>query len=186
MSARAFMVEEEYEDFTDDVPLKLHSVLEFLDDVKAVSMDSTTEHQQISSNDSESEEDVPSAEFFNSLRLTPFIAATTQPHPCYCLDKANCMCNLFSLPPLLPLRPSTPAAVEYRVLSSSPPAEKAAAPTRMGLSTSTTAAEGMHFVPLHLAGLHLAKLQGGPRTLTTASSSTSTTTTTMTTTCCRC
>lgn len=186
MSTRAFLGEEEYDDFTDDVPLKLQSVLAFLDDVKAASVESTTEeHQHVSSNDSESEEDaqmVP-VDTPNSLRLTPvFTTASVQPKQCYCLDKAHCMCNLFALPPLLTRKPSLTgaaplAAGEQRAALSSSLPEETAAPVRTPLSTSGVAE--MHLVPLHLASLHL--LKPLPELALTSSTRMGTSTT-----CCRC
>jgi hypothetical protein len=182
MSTCVFLEEEEYEDFTDDVPLKVHSVLEFLEDTKAVSSDTATEHQHVSSNDSESEEDTQSAETLRSLRLTPFMtAATVQPRHCYCLDKANCMCDSFALPPLLAAThkstfataaPSSTA--KYGVLSSSLPDEGRVA---------AIAGEKVHYIPLHLRGLHLAKLQSVTAAPVAGDFSTRPSTST---TCCRC
>ncbi|KAL7703235.1 hypothetical protein N2W54_006795 [Lotmaria passim] len=189
MSTRAFLGEEEYEDFTDDVPLKLHSVLEFLDDAKAASVDGTTEHQHVSSNNSENEEDAQTSATPSSLRLTPFISATAvQPRLCYCLDKEHCMCGLFELPPLLTRKPSlpssiAPAAGEGRVLSSSLPDEGpiAAAAVQPRTTPAASVLDTVHFAPLHLPDLHLTKTQGAATAQTTASMRTRTCTT-----CCRC
>ncbi|KPI85845.1 hypothetical protein ABL78_5099 [Leptomonas seymouri] len=183
MSRRSFINEEEYEDVMDDAPLKLHSVLDFLDDAKATLADSATEHHHVSSNDSESGEDVQSAETSDSLRLTPFITAAATPRQCYCLDKASCMCSSFLLPPLLTRKPlpsaTAPPTAVRGALSSSFPDQGAEASA--GAALSTSAGVCVRCVPLHLVDLHLAKPQDVPSARMTASSWTGTTMT-----CCRC
>lgn len=187
MSTRAFLEEEDYDDFT-DVPLKLHSVLDFLD-TGAASVDGATErNNHVLSTDSESEEDSRGAETPKSLRLTPFIGAAALPRECYCLDKANCMCKLFDLPPLLthkmPTLTALPAPLERVTPLSSSTAGGGGVATVVVTGVPPSVAESVHFVPLHLTHLELGK----PAAATTASSSTPATTTRTSTraTCCRC
>ncbi|CAC9470944.1 hypothetical protein conserved [Leishmania donovani] len=95
-----YIVEEDCEDFS-DVPLKLHSFLEFLD-AGLPSTDGSNTEQHVSSNISEkSEGEWLESDIRHSLRGAPLKAAADRPRRCYCLDDAHCICGQFFLPPLL-------------------------------------------------------------------------------------
>lgn len=94
------MVEEDCEDFS-DVPLKLHSFLEFLD-VGLPSTDGSNTEQHVSSNVSETSEGAwLESDIRHSLPGAPLKAAADRLRQCYCLDNAHCICGQFVLPPLL-------------------------------------------------------------------------------------
>ncbi|GET87196.1 hypothetical protein, unknown function [Leishmania tarentolae] len=98
---RHYMAEEDFEDFS-DVPLKLHSFLEFLDAGLPTADGSNTEKPNSSSNVSESSvEELLESDICGSLRVAPSKAAVDLPRQCYCLDNVHCMCGRFFLPPLL-------------------------------------------------------------------------------------
>ncbi|CBZ25030.1 hypothetical protein, unknown function [Leishmania mexicana MHOM/GT/2001/U1103] len=99
-TTRHYMVDEDCEDFS-DVPLKLHSFLEFLD-VGLSSTDGSNTEPHVSSNVSEkSEGELPESGIRRLLRVAPLKAAADRPRQCYCLDNAHCICGQFFLPPLL-------------------------------------------------------------------------------------
>ncbi|KAK7196568.1 hypothetical protein NESM_000595000 [Novymonas esmeraldas] len=152
------MGDDDLDDYT-DIPLKLHSVFDFLDGTAAAASadGGITERQHVSSNvsDEESDADVLTR---RSVRLTALDMATAHrgSRECYCLDNAHCMCGQFLLPPLLTRRPTVALSqLTFGLATSGPEAAVATTAARRTDTVSHTAEDPVH-IPISLSPVRLA------------------------------
>ncbi|KAG5509045.1 hypothetical protein JKF63_06053 [Porcisia hertigi] len=142
---RHYLAEDDMED-SSYMPLKLHSLSEFLD-TRAISTDGhSTEQQHVSSNASEeSEGESLGFDIRRSLHLAQLNGATDRPRECFCLDNVHCICGKFFLPPLVTRNTATALQpLTHGLTTSSSQTDAVAAPQNSSTATTTAFGETVY------------------------------------------